>query len=92
MAERRLHVYIEGRVQGVWFRDSTRTEARRLNLSGWVRNLPDGRVEAVFEGPEEKLNRILRWCRKGSPHSRVERVEPAWSRATGEFNGFAITH
>ena len=92
MADRRLHVYIEGRVQGVWFRDSAKTEARRLGLAGWVRNLPDGRVEAVFEGAEEKLNRILRWCRQGSPHSRVERVEPSWSQPVGESDGFRITH
>ena len=92
MAEKRLHVYIEGRVQGVWFRDSTRTEASPLGLTGWVRNLPDGRVEAVFEGEEEDLNRILKWCHKGSPHSRVDRVEPQWGPATGEFADFRIAY
>ena len=91
MTDKRLHVYIEGKVQMVWFRDHTRTEARRLGLKGWVKNLPDGRVEAVFEGPEEDLKHILQWCHQGSPNSRVDRVEPAWSEAGGEFESFEIT-
>ncbi len=92
MVKKRLHVLIEGRVQGVWFRDSTRTEAQKLDLTGWVRNLADGRVEAVFEGDEETLNRILTWCRQGSPNSRVDRVEQEWSEATGQFSEFRITY
>ena len=92
MVTKRLHVFIEGRVQGVWFRDSTRAQARSLGLGGWVRNLPDGRVEAVFEGPKDKLAQILAWCHQGSPHSRVERVEPDWSPAQGGFADFRITH
>lgn len=92
MAEKRLHVHIQGRVQGVWFRDSTRAEAVPLGLTGWVRNLSDGRVEAVFEGEEEKLEEILSWCYQGSPNSRVDRVEQDWGAATGEFKDFQVTY
>lgn len=91
MADKRLRVWIQGRVQGVWFRDSTRSQALDLGLYGWVRNLPDGRVEAVFEGPEEKLKQILAWCHQGSPASRVDRVEAQWGKARGEFSDFRIT-
>lgn len=92
MATQRLHVFIEGRVQGVWFRDSTRTEAQGLGLTGWVKNLPDGRVEALFEGPEEDLRKVLAWCHQGSPHSRVERIREEWSEGRGEFDDFRITY
>jgi acylphosphatase len=91
MADKRLRVRIQGRVQGVWFRDSTRSQAVPLGLTGWVRNLPDGRVEAVFEGPEEKLKQILAWCHQGSSASRVDKVEAEWGEAGGEFTDFKIT-
>lgn len=72
---KRVHVYISGRVQGVFFRANTRKEARKRNLKGWVKNLSDGGVEAVFEGPEDKVEEIINWCWKGSPSARVENVE-----------------
>lgn len=71
----RKHVWVSGRVQGVWFRGSTRDEAERLGLGGWVRNLPDGRVEAVFEGPPEAVDTAVAWCRMGPPHAMVDSVE-----------------
>ena len=61
-------------------------------MSGWVRNLPDGRVEAVFEGPEEDLKSVFQWCHQGSPNSRVDRVTPEWDEARGQFQGFEITY
>ncbi len=67
----RLHVYVEGRVQGVWFRDSTRQQAERLEVSGWVRNLPDGRVEAVYEGPRPAVEELLEWTRRGPERAQV---------------------
>ncbi len=88
--KKRLEVIVSGRVQGVFFRASTREEARRLHLEGFVRNLPDGRVQAVFEGEEEVLVRMLEWCRTGPAGARVERVASSWSEATGEFGGFAV--
>jgi acylphosphatase len=62
-------------VQGVFFRQATAEEARRLGIVGWVRNRPDGRVEAVFEGSRDVVDQIVSWCRKGTPWSNVERVE-----------------
>lgn len=71
----RVHVFVEGRVQGVWYRDSTRREAERLGLAGWVRNLRDGRVEAVFEGPAEKVASAVAWCARGPEHALVTHVD-----------------
>ena len=85
----RLHVFVSGRVQGVFFRDSTRRKALELGLAGWVRNLPDGRVEAVFEGPREAIEAAHAWCRNGPPLARVEDVEAAAGDDEG-LRGFEI--
>ncbi len=71
----RRHLVVHGRVQGVWFRDSMRREADRLGVFGWVRNLPDGSVEAAFEGDEGAVERMVAWCDHGPPGARVLRVE-----------------
>lgn len=71
----RLHCWVSGRVQGVFFRDSTARQAQRLGLRGWVRNLPDGRVEAVFEGPHEQLELVREWLDHGPPLAKVAGVE-----------------
>lgn len=71
---RRVHVFVSGRVQGVWFRGSTAERARELGLGGWVRNLADGRVEAVFEGPADAVDRALAFVHEGPPHARVDDV------------------
>jgi acylphosphatase len=92
IAMKRLHVFIGGRVQGVFFRARTRDTARRLGLSGWVRNLSDGRVEALFEGEEEQLRSALAWCRTGPPRSRPEAVDARWVDGTGEFSDFEIRY
>jgi acylphosphatase len=70
-----VRVRISGRVQGVFFRASCARRADELGLSGWVRNMPDGHLEAVFEGPEPAVEDILAWCREGPPHARVDRVD-----------------
>ena len=90
MAPERLGIVVNGRVQGVWFRGSTQEEALRLGLRGWVRNLPDGRVEAVIEGERRLLEQLLAWCRTGPPGARVAAVSARWETATGEFEGFSI--
>jgi acylphosphatase len=91
MAER-AHLLISGRVQGVGYRASTHWAAKRIGgLAGWVRNLDDGRVEAVVEGPREKIDELIAWCRQGPPASRVSDVAVAWEPATGEFRDFGIT-
>ena len=70
----RTRVWISGSVQGVFFRDSTRQKAKQLDLAGWVTNRPDGRVEAVFEGPEDAVRQAVDWCSKGPENARVENV------------------
>ena len=86
----RAHVWISGRVQNVNFRAYTRDEARRAGLDGWVKNLDDGRVEAVFEGPRAAVQRLVSWCYSGPPAARVDHVQVAWEDATGEERPFSI--
>ena len=70
----RTHVWISGDVQGVFFRDSTRQKAKELDLTGWVTNRPDGRVEGVFEGPKDAVQKAVAWCANGPENARVENV------------------
>lgn len=86
----RAHVYVSGGVQGVFFRDSARKEARELDLSGWIKNLPDGRVEAVFEGPSESVRRMVKWCERGPEFATVEDVEAEFGEARGDLRGFEV--
>ncbi|MHC4481791.1 MAG: acylphosphatase [Planctomycetota bacterium] len=88
----RARVVIGGRVQGVWFRASTRERARELDLTGWVRNRRDGRVEAVFEGPRSAVQRMVAWCHRGPGLAQVESVDLEWEEATGEFVGFRMSY
>lgn len=90
MTRKRVSLRIKGRVQGVFYRQSAKEEAERLGLTGWVRNLPDGDVEAVAEGAPEQLSRFLEWCRRGPPAARVTDVEERHEEATGEFPGFRV--
>ena len=90
MAKVRAHVFIDGRVQGVFFRDSTRREAERRGLTGWVRNCPDGRVEAVLEGEQEQVARLVEWCGHGPPGAQVRRLEVDWQEYVGEFHSFRL--
>ena len=92
MNKKRVHVWISGRVQGVFFRAYAREEALKEGLEGWVQNLPDGRVEAVFQGPEEAVERILKWCHRGSPMSRVEHVEVLEEPIDKRLVGFTIRY
>ena len=85
----RRRVVVEGRVQGVWFRAATAEQARALGLAGWVRNRPDGRVEAVFEGAPAAVDAALAFCRRGPPAARVERVEVREEAPEG-LAGFAV--
>jgi acylphosphatase len=88
MPDARLHMLISGRVQGVWYRASTRARARELELTGWVRNLAGGRVEALAEGPRSQLDALLAWCHDGPMLARVDDIEATWSEASGEHEGF----
>jgi acylphosphatase len=86
----RARVKIEGRVQGVYFRASAVTEARRLSLTGWVMNCPDGTVEAVAEGLRSEIEALIAWCHQGPPGAIVREVYIHWEKATDEFNTFRI--
>lgn len=88
----RAHVYVKGRVQGVFFRASTCDKACALNIVGWVRNCPDGNVEAVFEGNKDAVEEIISWCRIGPPGSLVKNVDVNWEEPTGEFKTFSIKY
>ena len=88
----RVRVLIEGRVQGVFFRASTRDEARARGLAGWARNLPDGRVEALFEGDKRVVENMLTWCQKGPPYAYVDRVEEEWQPYQGDLTDFRIVY
>ena len=85
----RAHVFVSGTVQGVAYRANTRDAAREAGLDGWVRNLDDGRVEAVFEGDEESVEELVEWCHTGSPAAAVESVEADYGEPEGE-SGFEI--
>jgi len=88
----RAHVFVSGIVQGVFFRANTKRVADRLGVKGWVRNLLDGRVEAVFEGDKGAVDKIIEWCRSGPPLARVDHVEVHWEPYKGEFEGFTIRY
>lgn len=85
----RAHVFVTGRVQGVFYRASTREAAAERDVDGWVMNLDDGRVEAVFEGPEEAVTAMVEWCQTGSPQATVEHVDVEYTEPKGE-TGFTI--
>ena len=87
----RRRVTVQGRVQGVWFRGSTERRARALGLSGWVRNRPDGSVEAVFEGSRGAVDAALAFCREGPPGARVERVDVCEEAPEG-LDGFDVRY
>lgn len=83
-------MFVSGKVQGVFYRDTTKKEAAKRGLTGWVRNLRDGRVEAVFQGEEKTVDDIVEWCHVGSPLSRVTHVERIAGEAEEPFGSFDI--
>ncbi|WP_367027506.1 acylphosphatase [Methylococcus sp. ANG] len=87
---KRVHVHVAGQVQGVWYRASAARKAAELGLTGWVRNLPDGRVELVAEGDAETVDALLAWCRRGPPLARVAGLDVREMAVTGEFVEFAV--
>ncbi len=91
VAVKRLHVRVEGEVQGVGFRYGTYRQAIALGLNGWVRNLPDGSVEAEFEGDPLSLERMLEWCRRGPRWATVVNVDATWDEGEPRYSGFSIT-
>lgn len=86
----RARLIIQGRVQGVWFRDSTRREAMKLGVTGWVKNRRDGGVEVVAEGPEERVKQLVAWCHHGPSYAKVTDVLQTNEEWQGEFGSFDI--
>ncbi|MGQ9515281.1 MAG: acylphosphatase [Thermoproteota archaeon] len=86
----KAHVYVSGRVQGVFFRSFINTIALRLNVKGWIRNLQDGRVEAIFEGEKSNVDEIIQYCWRGPPGAIVKNIEIHWEDYKGEFTNFSI--
>jgi acylphosphatase len=87
-----VHVIISGKVQGVWFRASTKQKAEELGLTGWVRNTLDGNVEAVFEGEEKLVKEMIDWCHRGPPLSEVENVQINKQNITNAFDRFSVRY
>ena len=83
---------MSGRVQGVFFRSETRYEAKRRKVAGWVRNTSDGRVEAVFEGEKEDVEKVIDFCRRGPSGARVMKIDVRWEDYIGEFKDFKVRY
>ena len=92
MEDRRAHLIVVGKVQGVFYRATARDTAVSLGLTGYVKNLPDGFVELVAEGSPEKLNLLIEWCKEGPVNARVTEVKTTFSPSIGEFDNFHIKY
>ena len=90
MAQKQIHLIVRGRVQAVFYRASAQREAKRLGITGWVKNRPDGSVEIVAEGEEDQVKDFLSWAQHGPSTARVDKVETRWRSYTGEFAEFRI--
>ena len=92
MLQKRIHIFVTGRVQGVFFRQSARVMAIKNNVNGWVRNLDDGRVEIIAEGKDQNLGNFANWCKTGPANSRVDEFELLEENTTGEFEIFEVKY
>ena len=92
MINQRVRVFVKGKVQGVFFRQALKVKAKQNNVFGWVKNLIDGRVEAVLEGDEENINNLVEWCHGGPANARVEDVEIKNEQFTSEFSEFDVKY
>ncbi len=88
----RIHIFVSGRVQGVMFRASTKKKAKKLGLTGWVRNLSDSRVEATIEGEKQKIEKMTEWLKRGSFLAKVKDIDIEKQEYKGEFEGFEIKY
>ena len=88
----RAHIFVAGKVQGVFYRENSRKLAEKLGILGWVKNLGDGRVEAVFEGDKDKVEKMVNWARKGPIWAKIEALDVIWEDYRGEFDAFEIKY
>ncbi len=89
---KRVHVFISGKVQGVFFRSNIKERANKLNLKGFVKNLPNEKVEAVFEGKEENINEILKFCKKGPSGAKIKDIKIKEEKVSNKFNSFEVRY
>ena len=92
MSSKRVRLFVTGKVQGVFFRQTLKVMAKKNNIFGWVKNLKDDRVESILEGDEEKINRLVEWANDGPANSRVESVEVQDEKFIGEFSKFDVLY
>jgi len=92
MVQKRIHIFVTGRVQGVFFRQSTRVMAIKNNVNGWIRNLDDGRVEIVAEGENQNIDNLVNWCKTGPANSRVDEFELSNEDPISEFENFEVKY
>ena len=92
MAYQRVHIFVKGKVQGVFFRQTTKTVAEKKNVKGWVRNLPDGKVEAVLEGQDVDVSEVVEWSHRGPKNAIVEDIQIINEKYKGEFSKFDILY
>ena len=92
MVRKRIHIFVTGRVQGVFFRQSTKVMAIKNNVKGWVRNLDDGRVEIIGEGEIQDIENLIQWCKTGPANSRVDEFELSEENFTDEFENFEVRY
>ena len=88
----RLRVFVSGKVQGVYYRQNTMETAKKYGVTGWVRNLPDSRVEAVFEGDSINVDKVIEWCKEGPPRAEVQGIEIKSEDYKGEFSDFVVSY
>ena len=87
---KRVHLIITGRVQGVWYRSYTKDKAQKIGLTGWIRNLENGDVEAIFEGEEKAIEEMIVWCYSGSPLAEIDDIQTMYEKFSDEFEEFTI--
>ena len=92
MVQKQIHIFVTGRVQGVFFRQSTKVMAIKNNAKGWVRNLDDGRVEIVAQGETQDIDNLAHWCKTGPANSRVDEFELSEENVTDEFETFEVRY
>ena len=88
----RAHIYVSGNVQGVFYRYETKKQAELHSVNGWARNLQDGRVECLFEGKKEDIEKMIEFCRQGPPSAQVDDIDIQWEDWKGEFDDFQIKY
>jgi len=92
VAKQRIHLFIKGKVQGVFFRQTTKVTAEKKNVTGWVKNLHDGRVEAILEGNDVEVSEVVEWCHAGPVNAVVDDVKIVTELYKGEFSKFDIVY